>query len=261
VTDEGSSVAVRVLTDRAEQGRAMWAGTRRLVLLAVPSPIRPVVGRLSNQAKLTLGHNPHGGVPALLDDCLTCAADKLILDAGGPAWDEAGFAALTAAVRPRLADALTDVLHTVELILAAAQDVELRLGSTSSLALLASLADAREHLVRLVYPGFITRTGATRLPDLVRYLRALQYRLERMPERLGRDREAMARLEPVVAAHRELLAGLAVARRDEPDVVALRWMIEELRVGLFAQTIRTAFPVSDKRVLKAITEARSPAAP
>jgi ATP-dependent helicase HrpA len=261
LTDEGSSVAVRVLTDRAEQDRAMWAGTRRLVLLGGPSPIRPVVGRLSNQAKLTMGHNPHGGVPALLDDCLTCAADKLITDAGGPVWDDAGFTALTAAVRPRLADALADVLHKVELILAAAQDVERRLASTSSLTLLASLADARDQLGRLVYPGFITRTGAARLPELVRYLRALQHRLERMPERPGRDREAMARLEPVVAAHQELLAGLTVSRRDDPDVVALRWMIEELRVSLFAQTIRTAFPVSDKRVLKAIAEARSAATP
>jgi ATP-dependent helicase HrpA len=254
LVDEGGTVCVRVLTDGAEQERAMWAGTRRLLLTALPSPVRPVVATLANQAKLTLGHNPHGGVPALLQDCLTCAADRLLGEAGGPAWDEAGFAALTDKVRPRLADALRDVLHKVELVLAAAQDVERRLQSTSSLTLLASLADAREQLSGLVYPGFITRTGAARLPDLIRYLRALQHRLERLPERPGRDREAMARLEPVVAAYARLLSTRPPARREDAEVVRLRWMIEELRVGLFAQAFRTAYPVSDKRVLKAIAE-------
>jgi ATP-dependent helicase HrpA len=259
LVDEGGTVAVRVLTDATEQERAMWAGTRRLLLTVLPSPVRPVVARLSNQAKLTLGHNPHGGVPALLQDCLTCAADRLIAEAGGPAWDEAGFTAVVEKVRPRLADALVDVLHKVELVLAAAQDVERRLQATSSLTLLASLTDARNQLTGLVYPGFVTRTGAARLPDLVRYLRGLQHRLERLPERPGRDREAMSRLDPVVAAHEDLLASLPPARRAAPEVVRLRWMIEELRVGLFAQTIRTAYPVSDKRVLKAIDEIRSPA--
>ncbi len=259
LVDEGSTVAVRVLADRAEQEPAMWAGTRRLIRLVLPSPIRPAVARLPNQAKLTLGHNPHGGVAPLLDDCLTCALDRLIDEAGGPAWDEAGFTRLLDAARPRLLDTLLDVLHKVELVLAAAQDVERRLQSTSSLTLLPSLTDARQQLACLVPAGFVTATGAARLPDLVRYLRALQHRLDRLPERPGRDREAMARLEPVVAAHRDLLAALPPARRDTAEVRQLRWMIEELRVSLFAQTIRTAYPVSDKRVLKAIAQLRSPA--
>jgi ATP-dependent helicase HrpA len=259
LVDESGTVAVRVLTDPAEQQRAMWAGSRRLLLTVLPSPVRPVVARLSNQAKLTLGHNPHGGVPALLQDCLTAAADRLIADAGGPAWDREAFTVLVEKVRPRLADALFDVLHKAELVLAAGQDVERRLQSTSSLTLLASLTDAREQLGGLVYPGFVTRTGAARLSDLVRYLRALQHRLERLPERPGRDREAMARLEPVITAHQDLLAALPPARRESPEAVHVRWMVEELRVGLFAQTIRTAYPVSDKRVLKAIAEVRFPA--
>jgi ATP-dependent helicase HrpA len=259
LVDEGATVTVRVLTDEAEQQRAMWAGTRRLVRLGLPSPVRPAVAGLSNTAKLTLGHNPHGGVPALLEDCLTAALDRLLREAGAPAWDATGFAALLDAVRPRLLGALLDVLHAVELVLAAAADVERRLQATSSLTLLDSLTDARNQLNRLIHKGFVAETGADRLSDLVRYLRALQHRLERLPERPGRDREAMARLEPVVEAYRDLLAGLPPARRDSPDIRQVRWMIEELRVGLFAQQIRTAYPVSDKRVLKFVAELRSPA--
>lgn len=257
LVDTGDAVAVRVLSDGAEQERAMRAGTRRLLLLTVPSPVRPVVAQLPNPAKLTLGDNPHGSIPALLQDCLTCAADALVTEAGGPAWNEADFDALVAAVRPRLADTLLKVLHRVELVLAATHDVERRLRATSSLTLLASVSDASDQLAGLVYPGFVTPTGADRLPDLVRYLRGLQHRLERLPERPGRDREAMARLVPVVAAYEQLRDASPAGRHDTDGVVRLRWMLEELRLGLFAQTIRTAYPVSEKRVLKAIAELRS----
>ncbi|HEX6919343.1 MAG TPA: ATP-dependent RNA helicase HrpA, partial [Actinomycetes bacterium] len=89
LVDEGDSVAVRVLGTEAEQRRAMWAGTRRLLLLTLPSPLKGVVGRLDNATKLALGHNPNGSVPALLADCVTCAADDLMARHGGPAWDEA----------------------------------------------------------------------------------------------------------------------------------------------------------------------------
>ncbi len=252
LVDEGASVAVRVLGTPAEQERAMLAGTRRLLLLTLPSPVREAGSRLSTQAKLTLAHNPHGGVQPLLQDCLACAVDRLSADSGGPAWDEDGFAALQAAVRPRLPDAMADVLARVERVLGAAADVERRLSSTPSLTVLASLTDAREQVDRLVYPGFVAATGWQRLPDLVRYLRALQHRLERLPERPERDRAAMAELALVQAAFDRAGEALPAARREATDMVAVRWMIEELRVGLFAQTIRTAYPVSAKRVLRAV---------
>ncbi|HZB34379.1 MAG TPA: ATP-dependent RNA helicase HrpA, partial [Streptosporangiaceae bacterium] len=85
LVDEGDSVAVRVLASEAEQRQAMWRGTRRLLLLNAPSPMRLIQRRLTNQAKLALSHNPHGGVAKLFDDCFACAADRLIAEAGGPA--------------------------------------------------------------------------------------------------------------------------------------------------------------------------------
>src|SRR5580704_2365293 len=78
---------------------AMWAGTRRLILLGAPSPIKSIAGRLSTPAKLALSHNPHGSVAAMFADCVNCAADYLMAEAGGPAWDREGFARLSAAVR------------------------------------------------------------------------------------------------------------------------------------------------------------------
>ncbi|HKR51751.1 MAG TPA: DUF3418 domain-containing protein [Pseudonocardiaceae bacterium] len=78
LVDEGDTVAVALLSTEAEQQRAMWAGTRRLLLLAVPSPVKSVQRGLESPARLVLKQNPHGSVEALLADCVDCAADALI---------------------------------------------------------------------------------------------------------------------------------------------------------------------------------------
>src|SRR6202000_3237778 len=94
LVDAGASVAIRVFDTSAEQRAAMWAGTRRLLLLTVPSPVKSVIRGLDNRAKLALGTHPHESVGDLLDDCVRAAVDHLLAQHGGPAWDEAGFAAL-----------------------------------------------------------------------------------------------------------------------------------------------------------------------
>jgi ATP-dependent helicase HrpA len=192
---------------------------------------------------------PAGGLPAL-------RGRALIAENGGPAWDRQSFERLVEAVRGRLPETMFDVLVRTERVLAVAQEVERTLDATASSALTASLADAREQLDGLIFPGFVTATGARRVPDLVRYLRALQHRLERLPDRPARDLENVAAVQAVREAYRDLLQHLPPARRDEPDVVEVRWMIEELRVSLFAQSLRAAYPVSQKRVTAAIAALR-----
>lgn len=100
LVDEGDSVAVRMLDTPGQQRTAMWEGTRRLLRLNLPSPMKHLNRNLGNRSKLVLTRNPHGSVAALLEDCVDCAVDKLVADAGGPVWDESGFAALLEKVRP-----------------------------------------------------------------------------------------------------------------------------------------------------------------
>jgi ATP-dependent helicase HrpA len=250
LTDEGDTVAIRTFGTEAEQRRAMWAGTRRLLLLNVPSPVKLVNARLTNQAKLALSHNPHGNAAALLDDCVACAADKLIAEAGGPAWDEAGFTALRDKVRAELHDATLDTVGRVERILAVAHRLEMRLKGTKSLALVPSLTDVRAHLSGLVFPGFVTATGWRRLPDVLRYLRAVEHRLDKLPDNPNRDRQLMTQIEGVQQAHQRLLE----RRPPVEGTERIRWMIEELRVSLFAQQLGTPYPISEKRIHKALGE-------
>jgi ATP-dependent helicase HrpA len=248
LVDEGDTVAVALLPTEAEQQRAMWAGTRRLLLLAVPSPIKSVQRSLDGPARLVLNQNPHGSVEALLADCVHCAADALIATCGGPPRDEAGFARLTERARAELADAMRAVVAHVHRILAVAHTVETQLAKLTAPVLAPAIADVRAQLATLVGPGFVTATGAQRLPDLTRYLQAIERRLDKLPRDPARDRDWMHRVETVLQAYRQLRDEVG----DGPELQRIRWMIEELRVSYFAQELRTPYPVSDKRILRAL---------
>ncbi|SCL54986.1 ATP-dependent helicase HrpA [Micromonospora chersina] len=255
LVDEGTTVGVKVFDSPAEQEAAHWAGTRRLLRLTVPSPAKFLQGRLSNEAKLALSRNPHGGVPALIEDAAGAAIDKLMADAGGPAWDAEGFAALRDRVRADLVDTVVEVMGRVRQVLAAAYAVEQRLGATRNLAVVAALADIRNQLGGLVHKGFITEAGYARLPDLLRYLTAIERRLDRLPGNPQRDKQQQDRIAAVQKEYQDLLAALPPAKRQSTAARQIRWMIEELRVNVFAQALGTPYPVSEQRIYRAMDEA------
>ncbi|QLQ35079.1 ATP-dependent RNA helicase HrpA [Micromonospora robiginosa] len=257
LVDEGATVGVKVFDSAAEQEAAHWAGTRRLLRLTLPSPAKFLQGRLSNEAKLALSRNPHGGVPALIEDATGAAIDKLVADAGGPAWDADGFAALRERVRADLVDTVVEVMNRVRQVLAAGYAVEQRLGATRNLAVVAALADVRAQLGGLVHAGFVTEAGYARLPDLLRYLTAVERRLDRLPGNPQRDKQQQDRIAVVQKEYQDMLAALPPARRASPAARQIRWMIEELRVNVFAQALGTPYPVSEQRIYRAMDEAES----
>lgn len=256
LVDQGESVAVRLFDTEAEQQQAMWRGTRKLILLNIPvNPAKFASDKLTNQQKLALSRNPHGSIQALFDDCATAAADRLIAAHGGPAWDEASFRKLYDKVRADLVDLTVRTIGQVQQILAAWQACERRLKSTNSLVLINNVTDVRDHLARLVPPGFVTLTGLRRLPDLMRYLVAEDRRLQQMPTNAQRDTTRMEKVHEMQDEYAWLLEQLPQGRPVPQEVLDIRWMIEELRVSYFAHALGTAFPVSDKRIVKAIDAA------
>ena len=252
LVDEGASVAVRALESPEAQAAAMRAGTRRLVLLASPPPGRQVERGLSNAARLTLSAAPHDGLAAVLEDATAAAADALIAEAGGPVWDEAGWARLRGHVAGALVERTTRVVGDMVRILDAARDVERRLDALTAVPLQPARADVREQLRRLVPPGFASTTGAARLGDVERYLRAAARRLDRLPDATAQDRDRMSSVHELERAYRERLARQP---RGRPLPAALRevpWMLEELRVSHFAQSLGTRGPISAKRIRRAL---------
>jgi ATP-dependent helicase HrpA len=244
-----------VFETEVEQRAAMRAGTRRLLLLTLPPAARFLQGRLDNRAKLELSRaNPYRSIADLLDDCAGAAVDKLVADAGGPAWDSASFTDLREAVRADLVDAVANVVTEVRAVLSTAYDIEQRLGSLTDPALIPALADIRQQLRGLVHPGFVTETGWRQLHHLPRYLRAVVHRLNRLGGTLARDRQLMAQVHEIEQEYRELRADRPAGGPADEGLQEIRWMIEELRVNLFAQALGTAYPVSDKRIYKAMDQ-------
>jgi ATP-dependent helicase HrpA len=256
LSDAGGAVDVRLFETGAAARSAMWGGTRRLILLAASSPVKSIADRLSTQAKLALSHNPHGSVAAMFADCVNCAADYLMAEAGGPAWDREGFERLSAAVRSGLHEATAEVVTQVESALRLSHSVETRLGDLRADAVQPAVADMRAQLSGLIYPGFVTATGYRRLPHLTRYLRGMERRLDKLPENPARDAANMAVAQRAQQAYRQAVADLPAGRQDDSDVTDARWMLEELRVSLFAQTLGTLAPVSENRVLSALARLR-----
>jgi ATP-dependent helicase HrpA len=236
----------------------MPAGTRRLLLTELPSPARQVVARLDPETRLAIAANPYGSVRALLDDCAAAAVDALVAEHGGPVRDPAAYAALRQAVGHQLPDRTLAVARQVAEVLRLAHRVDEALRACTRPALLPACADVRQQLAALVRPGFVIEAGSARLPDVVRYLRAAQRRLEAVPTAVHRDAERMATVHRATAEVDALLAGLPPERRSDTDVRRVRWMLEELRVSLFAQELGTAFPVSEQRVRRAVEEVRGP---
>jgi ATP-dependent helicase HrpA len=255
LADAGDAADIRLFDTEAEASEAMWRGTRRLLLTQVPTGGRGVASRLPADAKLAMSRHPYPSTDALLEDCAACAADQVIAAAGGPAWDADGFARLLEAARSALPAAAADVLAAVARALVEAHRAEAALGRATSPALAPAVADMRGQLSALIYPGFISETGSRRLPDLVRYLRAITRRLEKLPEAPGRDAERTAAVHRAADAYQRAMAELAASGRRSPDARAVRWMIEELRVSLFAQALGTPAPISEKRILAALDRA------
>ncbi|MBS2965135.1 ATP-dependent RNA helicase HrpA [Actinocrinis puniceicyclus] len=252
LVDEGGSVGVKLLDTVEEQEEAMRLGTRRLLLLNVVSPTRSMLAVLDNREKLALGTNPYGPVPKLFEDCVACAADYLIERHGGPAWDKDAFTRLRDKVREELAECAETVVKLAAAILAPAHELDRRLRGPASLSLLPSLNDARAQLASLVRPGFISQTGYEQLAQLPRYLRALGYRLDKMTDDPYRDQANLTKVQQLEAEYAAALQRVPRGRGPDQQLRQARWMLEELRVSLFAQQMRTAYPVSEKRIRKAL---------
>ncbi|MBN6063499.1 ATP-dependent RNA helicase HrpA [Aggregatibacter actinomycetemcomitans] len=254
IVDEKDAVGVKLFETEFEQAVAMQQGLRRLLLLNVPSPIKYLHEKLPNKSKLGLYFTPFGRVMDLIDDCIACAVDKLIADFGGFVWNEEGFEKLRDFVRENLNDVTVDIAQKVEQILTLTHQLNQRLKGKMDFTMAFALSDMKSQIAGLIYQGFVQKSGYARLPDLLRYLQAIDKRMDKLAQDVNRDRAAMLRVEQVQQAYQQLLAKLPKSKPISDEVVEIRYMIEELRVSLFAQQLGTKYQVSEKRVLNLIDE-------
>ena len=160
-------------------------------------------------------------------------------------------------VRENLNEVTVDIAQKVEQILSLNHALNQRLKGKMDFTMAFAFSDIKAQLSGLIYPGFVQKSGYDRLPDLQRYLQAIDKRIDKLAQDVNRDRAAMLRVEQVQQAYQQLLAKLPKSKPISDEIAEIRYMIEELRVSLFAQQLGTKYQVSDKRILNLITNISS----
>ena len=258
---QGSAAApaagVRVMASAAEADREHRAGLARLLLARVALATNRVTTRWTGREALMLAASPYADTAALVADAQLASALALVDELSTPAdvRDPEAFETLVAAARDAHEDRVYQILSHVVRALEASAEADAAVRSHPQASLTETTRDVARHGRTLLYEGFVSATPASALPHLARYLRAGAVRIERAassPGALGRDLEDMDRIhqaEADIAATREALERRPYEARAAAALTQARWMAEELRVSMFAQTLGTPNKVSMKRLL------------
>ena len=254
LVDDGASVALRVLDSPAAARAAMRGGLRRLFMIQVAEELKYLSRRLPGIEPMCLHYALLGPCDELKKDLLTAIADAALFDGED---DEAAarirtrdaFAARAEAGWRRLSAAGNEISAVAAETLALFHAVNARLSEDFPPLLLPSGRDMRDQLSRLVPRRFLVRTPAAWVKHLPRFLRGLQIRLQKLFNAgLARDAAAMAELAPLWRMYVEREVAHEARHLKDPALEQFRWMLEELRVSLFAQELKTSVPVSVKRL-------------
>jgi ATP-dependent helicase HrpA len=244
--DRGDSVALRVVDNESLQHRAMRGGVRRLLLmLAAPTPAK-VERTLERRATLAVASSDLR-LRDLAADAIEAAVDAVMSRYELP-WDDGSFSRIERAVRDETPLLAADALAVAADIVAAAGRVRRRTASLQADALRPTVVDVEAHVERLVAPAFVRRSGTDRLPDVHRYVRGIEHRLDHLAGDVARDQRRMAEVRPL---ERSLAVALGGPLGVEHDLRPIAWMIEELRMSVFAQPLGVHGPVSAKRIRQA----------
>lgn len=242
--------AVRVLPTESAANASTRIGLRELLLAQVPTSVKTVASGLTTSQRLALSQNPDGSIEDLIADCRRAAATEIIAEHGQLPRTPEQFAPLLQAAQADLARRVAAALRTLAPALDIDRHLRVLLADTSG----AAFEDVAEQRDSLLFPGFVTALGTVRMKELHRYLAAAVARLEALPASASRDSVGMEVLDRVYGALEQATAMLPPERQEGPATDAILWMIEELRVSLFAQSLGTAGPISEKRILNAIAK-------
>ncbi|MCZ9308501.1 ATP-dependent RNA helicase HrpA [Corynebacterium sp. c6VSa_13] len=244
----GDSVAVRVMPTRAAADAAMLTATLTLLLQRTKLSAPQMVKGLPLQQRVSVENYPHGGASGLVEEVRVGAVRDALVRHGGPVRDPDAFAALAKTVIPEVAPQVRRDIVTLAPALAQYHKLTAELEQWEGPA----IDDMNRQLEFLLPPKAVIVHGMGHLKHLSRYLTAMEIRLQDMASNPDRDAQRQDEIADVEQALDQVLARKTPATAKTTAVKDIRWMIQELRVSLFAQRLGTARPVSRKRVLNAI---------
>ncbi|MGN6790601.1 MAG: ATP-dependent RNA helicase HrpA [Rhodanobacteraceae bacterium] len=249
LVDLGEVVALRVFENADEAEAAHRAGVERLLRIALAAEFKRARKQLPLKPKLAVAFAPHGRADALREDIVEGAFADALGEHDLNVRDRTAWNTLRDAVSRSLFGAAMERLRLAEPILAALTELQPLLKPAIKGQAQASYADLRGQLEVLLAPGVLRELPRTRLAHLPRYLKAMRLRAEKLRGDPARDH---ARMQQVLPYWRAVLDARASGDASEA-LDTLRWLVEEWRVSVFAQGLKTAEPVSGKRMAQALS--------
>ncbi|MCF4006481.1 ATP-dependent RNA helicase HrpA [Corynebacterium uropygiale] len=251
VLDE-RGLRMKVLPTRSAADAAMMTSTLALLMRAVTIAPNPMIKGLPLQQKVAVERYPHGGAKGLVNDARIASLRDLLLEHGGPVRSPAEFRKLKDNVVREAPSLVRRTIVTVAPALVSYDRLRQELDGWTGEA----IEDMRQQLDFMFPPNALSVHGLSRLQHVPRYLQAMEIRLEDMDRDPDRDADRQDIVWEAQDSLEDKLKQLPSTRATSTAVRDIQWMIEELRVSLFAQRLGTAQPVSLKRIRKAIDKLR-----
>ncbi len=249
LVDEGESVSIRLFDTGGAAAESLRGGVRRLLTLALKEQVRQLDKSLPGFTQAALSLRSLAPVDELKDDLLLAILDRAFIGEDELPRNAKAFEELKQRARARLPAVREAGCRLFVAIAEEYQRAQQRL-ATAAKTLPQPAADIRGQLARLVYKKFMSGTPWERLHDLPRYLKAAQVRLDKALRDAERDAKHAASIAVIWKRYEERVIKLRKAGESDPRLEDFRWRIEELRVSLYAQELKTPYPVSYKRLDK-----------
>lgn len=265
IVDQGPSVALRVLDSKESAAIAHRVGLRRLVLLSMPAEARQlrknliglkemrllyakVPTRPSSIATLESKNAQHVVLPELEDELTALILDRAVFANKILPRDAEAFAACLAIGRSQLHSITIETCHWVSELLTRYQKLRLSLAAVTQVLWQPSVADMQAQLDALIFRGFLQIIPNAQLQQYPRYIQALETRLKRLPDAAARDRQRVQELAPLLEKWKSSVDRAYLQGQPDVHLQELRWMMEELRISIFAQPQPTLYPISISRI-------------
>lgn len=253
---EEAGVALRVFGGPQQAAIAMRGGLLALYKLQLKDEIKYLRRKLPGIESMALRYTAWGSKDALIDDIVEAALTQCFIDsAPTPRTREAFYAQLTGQ-RPKLVGIANTLCEQLGDALDANQRVNQRIRKSGSLAWVEAVGDIHDQAASLFGPGVAQRTPPERLARFTVYLEAVERRLDGLDKSPDRDRKIRAELVPLWERFKEIPAPVSPIGEFSEQWHAVRWAFEELRISLFAQSLRTVQKVSLERVENALKALR-----
>ncbi len=247
IVDKGASAGIALFDAPVAATHVHAKGLRRLAVLENAKAVKYLLRQLPKINEISLIYSAFASADDLQNDLLELILDQCFFEKGHMIRQQGVFALCMQQVTDLMPTA-NQICQLVAQTLVAWQSARQRFQSIQDYCGPDSRLDIQTQLDTLLYTGFLTRTPYPWLQEMPRYFRALMVRLEKLADSPAEDEKKLQLLRPFLQEYTRLQK----TAEDSTEIIRLRWMLEEYRVSLFAQSMKTAVPVSPKRIEKQI---------